>query len=93
MVIKVILIKTSTGKECYYSCYLGIGESGNWYYLLESVSVINILNMSVLVPVIGPGSLAKSNPALDVMRQNGRTHFGSSDMFLTPQHYVNTGPL
>ena len=71
---KIILIKTSTSKECYYSCYLGIDESGSWYYLLESILVINMLNMSVLVPVIGPGtdgpgSLAKSKLALGVMRQ------------------------
>lgn len=50
-------------------------EGGYRYDLLGSVLAINILNIPVFVPVTvaGPGSLAKSSLALQVMREWAET--------------------
>ena len=72
-VVKEILIETSTSNECYYFCHLSTDEGGNWYYLLESILAINILNISVFVPITaaGTGSSTKSDLVPEVTERMG----------------------
>ena len=67
VVVKELLIETSNSNEYYYFCPLSSDWGGNWFYLLESILAISILNIPMFVPI----TAAKSNLVLKFSERMG----------------------